>query len=169
MGSNIQNPYEPAEVSRPDYVADNHAALRLYFFAVNFAFAIFFVVICLVGIIAPESFASIVGGITGVVPVSVYAICEWVFWYRKRSSLERPLGCLNLGCGTFILFVVLSAIGEFLVDESPIDSRGIRFILEFTVVGSLAICHLAFCGFMRWRWNGSNDANKVTIDTESSR
>jgi hypothetical protein len=59
-----------------------------------------------------KSPGSFFGGIFGFLPILIYAIADWLAWYRNRPSVERILAYANLGCAAFLTVGVVTNVGE---------------------------------------------------------
>ena len=115
-------------------------------FVINFAFATFFFIACVVSIGAADNPFAFIGGLMFVLPVACYAIAEWMCWYRKRHWLFRPLGILNLLLAAIFVFGLVTNVGEAFMADEPIDLLFIRiFGLGFAIVAG----YLAWCGWRR--------------------
>ena len=82
-------------------------------------------------------------------PSLIYSLCEWLVLYRRRVTIERKLGFVNLACAAFVVFGIVTNVGEALMDEIPLD---ITFLFWFAVIGGSIVAYLISCGLCRLRW-----------------
>ncbi len=116
-------------------------------FVINFAVAILFLIACVVSIGAADNFFAFIGGLLFVLPVCCYAIAEWVCWYRKRHWLFRQLGILNLLLAGFVVFGLVTNVGEAFMADEPIDPW---FITIFGSGFAFVAGYLVWCGWRRF-------------------
>lgn len=123
--------------------------LRFVFFAVNFSVSVFLAATCVVGIVVADNPFSFMGGLMLLGPSGLYSLLEWFAYYRGRRSLERPLGVLNLCGAGFLLFGLITNIGEaFTYDEPP----SMALLASFTAIFLSLIAYLAASGWFRLRY-----------------
>ena len=142
------NPYEPP-TSDQVIVSSKREIVRLLFSLVNFATSVLFFISCVIAIATMESPGSFFGGILGFAPLLIYSLCEWLVLYRRRVTIERKLGFANLACAAFVVFGIVTNIGEALMDESPLD---FTFLFWFAIIGGSIFAYLIACGWCRLRW-----------------
>ncbi len=138
------------EVDEPAVVPAWKGTARFVFFVINFSLAILLFLSAIVAIAAAESFGSFCGGIMAIGPSGLYALGEWLAFYRNRKSIELPLGYANLGCAAFALVGVVKDIGVALLAEEP---PSMEFLAGFAVIGLSITAYLLACGLFRLRCN----------------
>lgn len=140
------NPYTPPRHDNERVVQSSWSLFHSVSFVLNFSFATFFFVACVVSVAAGDNPFALLGGIIAVIPVACYAVAEWICWYRKHFWLLRPLGIANLLLAAFFVFGLVTTIGEAFMADDPVDPV---FILLFGFGFSLIAGYLGYCGWRR--------------------
>lgn len=121
---------------------------RFVFFFINFWLAVLLTLMSIVSVAVMENPSAFLGGITMLAPTGAYATAEWFGYYRNRTSLERPLGIVNLCAAGFVMFGLIANIGEALMSEEPPSTE---FLVGFAVIGLAIAGYLTACGLFRLR------------------
>ncbi len=119
---------------------------RFVFFFINFWLAVLLTLMSIVSVAMMENPFAFLGGIMMMAPTGMYATTEWFAYYRNRRSLEFPLGILNLCAAGFVMFGLITTIGEELLSEEPLATE---FLFGFATVGLVIAGYLAACGLFR--------------------
>lgn len=122
--------------------------LRLVLAFLNFAVSVFFAISCVVAVVVHERPFQLLGGIMLFLPFSIYALCEWMVLYRRKTSIERSLGIANIACAGFAALGVVTNVSEALMEDGQPD---MQFIYWFSLLGGATACYLGFSGWFRLR------------------
>jgi hypothetical protein len=119
---------------------------RFVFFFINFWLAVLLTQMSIVSVAMMENPFAFLGGIMMMAPTGMYATTEWFAYYRKRRSLEFPLGILNFCAAGFVMFGLITTIGEAQMSEEPPSKE---FFVGFATIGLGIAGYLAACGLFR--------------------
>ena len=142
----VASPYLPPRNTADRSMSFATPPLDTLCFVINFAFSTLFFIACATSIGTADNPFAFIGGFLFVLPVACYAIAEWVCWYREHDWLFRPLGILNLVLAAFVVFALVTNVGEALMADEPIDPW---FIMIFGLGSAFVAGYLAWCGWRR--------------------
>ncbi|MDB2687398.1 hypothetical protein N9Y42_09325 [Mariniblastus sp.] len=144
----IDNPYQSPAAVAPQQASSSRSLISLVLAFLNFAASTFFAISCVVAVVAHERPFQLIGGIMFFLPLSIYALCEWMVLYRRNTSVERVLGIANIGCAGLAAFGVVTNVSEALMAEGPLD---MQFIYWFSLIGGSIATYLGLSGWYRLR------------------
>ncbi len=123
---------------------------RFAFFAVNFSVSVFLFLASIVGIAAGaiNNPGAFLGGVVLLVPSGLYAIGEWLAYYRNRRLLERPLGALNLCGAAFMGLSLVKEVADSIIRNEPAP---VAFYFWFALAFGVTATYLAACAWFRLR------------------
>ena len=122
--------------------------LNLVLACLNFAASIFFAISCIVAVVAHERPFQLIGGVMFFLPLSIYALCEWMVLYRGNTSVVHALGIANNACAGLATFGIVTNVSEALKVEGPLD---MQFIYWFSLIGGSIATYLGLSGWYRLR------------------
>lgn len=115
-------------------------------FVVNFLVASLLFASCVVSIGSGDDPYDFLAALALVLPVAGYAIAEWCCWYCRRERLYAPLGGLNLAVCLFLLFGLVTGLGEVLTAKDPVDPQSLVY---FTLICGPTAGYLGVTGWRR--------------------
>ena len=132
--------------------------LRATTFAINFTVAALFSIACVVSVAAGESPYQFIAGLFLAVPFAVYALVEWLVFYREQHTLKRKLTIANVA---FLVLLLLASIGGLMESLEQEEPFSLSFFLIGAAIWLIVIGYAALVVYIRWGW--VRDGNKADV------
>lgn len=135
--------------------------MRVAIALLNFCISVFLANACIVSLVVHESPFQLFGGIILLPPTVAYAYGEWLVLYRRKVSIERTLGIVNLLFAGLAVFAVVSNLVEAFMSE---DLPDLDFLSWFCGIGISIAAYLLVSGWCRFRLPEGLDQPKRGAD-----
>lgn len=129
------------------------------FFFINFPLALLLICSAAMAIAAPQSPGEFIGGIFFILPVSVYAVLEWIAWYRNRAWAYKTLSYLHFVAAALVAFGIVANLFEQQDDSAPPLGPTFWFWFWFWVIGLSLLGYMLTCGLHRFRRGANTQAS----------